>query len=1130
MGSQTRLSMKNIFTNIFLPLAFTLQAQKAELVVQAGHFDEISVASYSDNGKMAATGSKDETVILYDAKTGLQMATYRNFHGELQQVQFCNNDKWIWGYGYGSGYAQFSMYDIAKNDTAYSIRIKDGGHAQYRCRINEKNKCIVFKIDGYDNQGFLVYDLLTGKLIKYIEIKDDEAIAEDNFCLTSDGKTIVYESKKRTSLNLMDVASGKVIASYPFNASDLESEYSNYIVASYITNDDKFYMRNYGYSTWYSYQLSDGKATKLTSGAEGYGTPSDYNLTKDKNKLVVNEGDGCTVYETKTGKEIKHFEYIGASSRGSAVSPNGQQLLIGSGGNVQYYDLYTGRKIREFKAANITPIYANFSNSGKSLAINDYHLPYKIWNLQTAEAVRSLDQNENGLEAYPETAQFSPDDKVLFTAGEWPRLIFLPTMELKRYNEHFLYNYNTHWGRDYHTVDKNFKKFIFGNQQYDLATGEPLCDYGKPDHYLYRHYSVDGNYAYGFSDYYEDDSLLIYVYDTKNCKEITHYNIRMFDVDHSTTLVSLSADGKKLIAVGKEITICDFLTGKNSKTIITDKDHNNPGLSLLDDFDPTAIILSPSGKEMAMANQRDNKIYIYSFVTEKILLTLKGHHDNINSLEYDPNGKLLASTSKDKTVKLWDPKTGREVATFVSFGENEYVISTPDNYYMCSKAGLNSIAFRVGNKMFRAEQFDLRLNRPDTVLQRIGLATNFSIKMYNLAWKKRLKKAGYTAAMLGNDYNIPTMEITNAESLPLSTHDAKISLEFKASDSLYFLDRYNVYVNDVPLYGMNGVNLRGQKKKEIAEKLELELSNGLNKIQVSTFNEKGTESIREAFEVFCEKELAEEKPTLYIVAIGVSSYKEKERDLKYAAKDIQDYLNLMGATATNFKELKSVAITNEDATKETVLSFKSYLAKAKVDDHVILYYSGHGLLDDQLNYYLAMHDVNFLDPEKRGLSYDLFEKMIDSIPCRNKLVLIDACHSGEVDKDEAEIAKNSTSQDVTTTFRSGPNTVKPKVGLKNSFALMQQLFADVTKGTGATIISAAGGMEYALESKDWNNGVFTYSLMDALTNRKADINHDSYIRVSELKQYVSDKVYELTKGKQTPTLRKENTANDFIVH
>mgnify|MGYP001593182369 CR=1 FL=1 len=69
-----------------------------------------------------------------------------------------------------------------------------------------------------------------------------------------------------------------------------------------------------------------------------------------------------------------------------------------------------------------------------------------------------------------------------------------------------------------------------------------------------------------------------------------------------------------------------------------------------------------------------------------------------------------------------------------------------------------------------------------------------------------------------------------------------------------------------------------------------------------------------------------------------------------------------------------------------------------------------------------------------------------------------------------------------------------------------------------------------MESKDWNNCVFTYSLMDALTNKKADLNKDSFIRVSELKQYVSDKVYELTKGKQTPTLRKENTTNDFIVH
>jgi hypothetical protein len=38
--------------------------------------------------------------------------------------------------------------------------------------------------------------------------------------------------------------------------------------------------------------------------------------------------------------------------------------------------------------------------------------------------------------------------------------------------------------------------------------------------------------------------------------------------------------------------------------------------------------------------------------------------------------------------------------------------------------------------------------------------------------------------------------------------------------------------------------------------------------------------------------------------------------------------------------------------------------------------------------------------------------------------------------------------------------------MANSFELMQSLFVNVGKGTGATIISAAGGMQYAQERGD----------------------------------------------------------------
>ena len=45
------------------------------------------------------------------------------------------------------------------------------------------------------------------------------------------------------------------------------------------------------------------------------------------------------------------------------------------------------------------------------------------------------------------------------------------------------------------------------------------------------------------------------------------------------------------------------------------------------------------------------------------LLILQGHTSVVNSCAFSPDGSLLATTSWDKTTKLWDPRTGACLCT-----------------------------------------------------------------------------------------------------------------------------------------------------------------------------------------------------------------------------------------------------------------------------------------------------------------------------------------------------------------------------------------------------------------------------------------------------------------------------------
>ena len=94
---------------------------------------------------------------------------------------------------------------------------------------------------------------------------------------------------------------------------------------------------------------------------------------------------------------------------------------------------------------------------------------------------------------------------------------------------------------------------------------------------------------------------------------------------------------------------------------------------------------------------------------------------------------------------------------------------------------------------------------------------------------------------------------------------------------------------------------------------------------------------------------------------------------------------------------------------------------------------------------------------------------------------------------------------------------------------MKEMFSDLRKGTGAVVVSSAGGGEYAFEGESWKNGVFTYSLLNGIKTFSADKNKDDKITVSELQDYIMNQVQKLTNGMQKPTMRQENIDNDFVI-
>lgn len=140
------------------------------------------------------------------------------------------------------------------------------------------------------------------------------------------------------------------------------------------------------------------------------------------------------------------------------------------------------------------------------------------------------------------------------------------------------------------------------------------------------------------------EELLIQLWDS------TFKNIKRFE-SHKDKINCLSFDPMNRY----------LYSGSDDKTMIVWDIAKGTQVKTVSNGQPVYSIAMTSDLRFIYIAGAEPKIKMYSMITNKVAKTFDGHTDIVNSLAISRNGNYMLSGSNDKTARIWDLRTGKQV-------------------------------------------------------------------------------------------------------------------------------------------------------------------------------------------------------------------------------------------------------------------------------------------------------------------------------------------------------------------------------------------------------------------------------------------------------------------------------------
>jgi WD40 repeat protein len=629
--------------------------------VLAGHKGPILGVAFSPDGTRLVSASRDETLRIWHAATGREIAVVRGHRGVVQALAFSPHGR-----------------RLASGGDDRTVRLWDGrtgaplaicsGHAGsvYALAFNRDGTRLVS--GALADTAYRLWDADTGKLVRMLPgaAKNGTGLTVARhggaLTFTPDGSRVVI--CEREAVRVVDAASGK-------EALVLRAPGAPYYCLT-LSRDGRRLVTGSDYPD-NAVRLWDAASGELLSVMSGH---------TNRVHVVIFSPDGARVVSCSQDQTLRVWDTAGTrpvvvlrghtgSVMQAAFNPDGTRLVSAAeDGTLRLWNLGNGEPLAVFRGHQDRIWACAFSPDGARLASASFDRAVRLWDVAQVER----DGVFRAHDGYVYDVAFSPDGTYLASAA-WDNSVRLCDPGSGRQTA-LLQGPGREPGR---RSDK-------GPVVSDLA-GLMLALAFRPD---------------GAQLVTGSRSGTVQFWDVPKGRLRRTVTLAGAGVDS----LAYSPDGKQVAAAlgntdpGQQTSGSVVLLDARSGAVVRTLTGHTDGV--------LAVRFRSDGRRLASGGF-DRTLRVWDAVTGEVLAVLTGHGATVTAVAFSNDGRLLASASRDRTVRLWDAQSLQPLATLEHASLVHGVAFSPDGTRLAAACDDNTI--RLWDVATRQEVAELRGHR-----------------------------------------------------------------------------------------------------------------------------------------------------------------------------------------------------------------------------------------------------------------------------------------------------------------------------------------------------------------------------------------------------------------------------------